>query len=1211
MRLHVDADGTVHVADDVFASNLVVATHLGDAWVFVTHAGEVFRATTALGELTPVGTLGGHHAMVAESHLFHIALIDERSHLFLVDAERVREVEGTSIDAAFPTATFGVRLALGGDVLRTTDAGATWSPVVGPWMEPPYAAYHIGHTLILVGERGAHYCLGEDGAATACDPPETPEGAPTVVREAVDHFIHAPRGLAAPITASGRALIWDGVDHVRLADGGVRLELPSGCHVSTWGERFVARCGDETRIGDGQTPFAVSSLPRQAWLDPAGERFVMPGACEAARHTTVHDDEEGGDQERDDESEDEYDDEAERSSDGIQTFCVHDADGTTRALGVGDGCASSVFTVAPGHLVASIVCSAEPEVRLVAVDLATGELRDIPLVVGEVPMRLRAAADGTLTIAFMAMREGSLVSEWRVGRVDAPFRSLADVAGDVYPLDARHFVADGDGDEGPVLSDDGGTSFHVIAREMLGAYGVRADLVTTPADQGDFILIDEQRFGAASADFMDWVWMRADVRGFVTPPLRHIDGPSLSLLPTLAPLGQSIRADQARFLGGHPFVSVPAPVERAHLMVAGGWVRIEAPSPTTELTDHVNLDAGGDDGARFHWTARVVAPPMPVFPGGGEVSYTRVVALGITRALAAFMRCTDANRREVCDVLVVRASGEVSVIAPADVRTPWVDLPTTTMVLDRGGLAVFFDGSHTEMPASAILEIAADGASVLRSLHTGPVAARRSLARGPDGHATFLVERGDDAWLVVDGALGPRRSVIASGPLAPCGAVASDAIEVVVRATSELGYQVDSDETLAVASDGHACLRSASARNSALALGPTLRGAPIARVVDGALSCTLLGADGHDLALPCALVETLAHEFDAGSGQARRPRVAHLADGTLVAALEAGHGDYAILRLGEGGWTRVTTLHVDADDEYPRPAGELIEGGDAVELLVRGGNGARVVNDAATTAIDAGVRFLLGGANARTTLSSTESELTVAAASGHATSVTLAHPLVQLRMSSTSPSAVGVVVTSDDDSGGDYISSEAEHRVLALTPRGPTLSAPLAVTQMGEPRWASSVVVGGTAAHPLALVYRYADDDDDNSHRSLVAQRVDAHRATPIGSPIEPSMDPGALIVPLAVLDAPVRVVWGDTTQSIGTDVSDVRVATLRGREWVDVAPAWPMDGDAVTVAIDHGEVVVLSVSGRGVLRSARLHGSAWVSLAAPTIDQSADDDED
>lgn len=1203
IRFRLDASGRFEEASQVVDSVIVAVMHASDAWVFVTHAGEILRAEEPLGALTPVGSMGGHRIEEIVSRERRIAALDERSHLFVIDASGAREVTGDVpvSDAAFASATFGVRMDLGGNLFRTTDGGQSWSAIASPFSQPPRVVYHWGERVYVGSDDNETASIGEDGTVARLDaPPSIASEVPADLDDRVTaHFRH--RGPASPVAADGRMLVWaDG--GVRLASGGDVLPLAASCEVALWGARFVARCDDDALVGDGRTPFQPMNALAEAVLDPAGDRYLEPGPCEAA--ATGEEDE---DQEEEEEAPEWLEEDPARGPDAGSSFCVRDATAqTARDLALPEGCRGTVQGIGLGR--ALVVAECPSGNSLTTVDLATGRAASVPLPERAMPLDAVVAPDGTVVVRAIAPAEhGRIESTWLVGSLDGVTTALPvpERTSRVVVLDAQHLVARDDARDVPepgetsgaiLVSEDGGAHFHPIERAALGAFASRVDVTGAgTGEMGDHWWLDEHTvLGPWSIDFGSWIWMRPGVAGVEIPSSIGVDGAARALPDVSPTVSVDLRTEPRRYYGGHPTVPSPAPLEGDHVLVAGGWIRFDQDHANRGLAGPVVVEVGGEDeGGAFHWTTHAV---IPALPSADARAFT--LALGVSRALTALVRCVDADS-QVCEVIAIRASGEVTTLRRSS--TDWSTEIRGVLALADGSLAVHFSSarSDTEDETShhvdSVLRVAADGTFARRLVHTGPVASSRALARDASGTLGLLVSRRGEARFVgLDGSVGPARVAPSGRVTAACDAIVPGAIDTVRRGRILSGFWIDADVVVSIAPDASACVRSGVTRDGNETGARSGRGAVVARAEGGHVACALLAVDGTRVPLSCAVAPTGETDLPPSSPR-DGPLIARLADGTLVTALRRGPSEYRTLTLGSAGWVEAEAIRWTHVDEYPRPHPTLVQGAETPTLLLRGET-VRVVTASGTTPLGDDVRSVRGPAAAREVLSVSDAVVTrLVQGTPAGAPLTLPHPVLRLR--DVGDGLYAATLCPDvEDRDESYAPETCERRVLTVRGDALSISAALGGDEIGEPRWSASFVPGGDAAHPLALVYR----EGEHEHRTLTAVRVDARRATPLGPPIAPSSDPTAGIVPLAILASPTRVVYADDTCVITPDLCDVRVVALHGREWRDVAAPRHVDSEAVAVVVDGGDVIVVGVDPSGRVRSARLHGDTWTELAVP-----------
>ncbi|MBX7191555.1 MAG: hypothetical protein K1X94_05840 [Sandaracinaceae bacterium] len=1204
LRYRLDAGGRIEEASQVVDSPIVAVMHAPEAWVFLTHAGEVLRAEEPLGSLTPVGTLGGHRVEVVVSSERRIAVLDERSRLFLVDAEGARQVGEVPVtDASFATASFGIRMDLGGELFSTSDGGLHWSALASPFSQPPRVLYHRGSTLYLGTDENERASLAEDGTVTRLDaPPAAEPGAPDDVEARVRaHFLR--RGPASPVAADGRLWVWT-EGGVRLASGGDVLPLAPDCRIATWGARLVARCEGGAFVSDGSSPFEAMDVLGEAELDPAGDRYLVRGACEDDR-SVGDDEEESSEDEYDeyDESEDEDDggdrDEHDEHEDAARAFCVHDeSTGAVRTLAMPEDCRGAVQGIGLGRAVVVVDCGRRR--RLTTMDLGTGEIADVPLPEGAIPWSARVAVDGTLVVnALDGMGRGA--PGWLVGTLAGALVTMPvpEQTRMVVPLDARHLVARDDAHRIPrpgetsgaiLLSDDGGAHFHPIERDALAAFGARADVSGAWIDERTVM-------GASSIDLGGWIWMRPGVEGVTVPASIGVEGAAQALPETSVAVSVDLRTEPRRSYLGHPSVPSPAALQGDHVLVAGGWARFDQDHVSRGLAGPVEVEVGGeDDAGAFHWRTRAAVPPPPT---GSTEQGQFTHALGVSRALVALLRCVEVDDAQTCEVLVVRANGQVGT-SPRS-RFDWSTETRGVLTGADGSLVVHFSSARSDTEdetghhIDSVLQIAPDGTVTRRVLHTGPVASSRVLARDGSGTVGLLVARRDEArFVTLDGRVGPALPAPSGRVTTLCGAPVAAAIDTVRRGRILSGFWIDADIVVSVAPDASMCVRSAVTRDQHEMAARNGRGAVVARVDGGHLSCALLAVDGTRLPLSCEVAPT-GETLVAPASPSDRPLLARLADGTLAVALRRRHDEYRTLTLGAAGWVEAGSIRWTSEQEYPRPHPVLVQGAETPTLFLRG-EATRLVSSSGVAPLAVEARVVRGPASARELVEATDRALTHRRADGQL-GAPLTLPLSVLRLRDAGAGLYAITLCPPHDVDDEsYASSACERRVLGL--RGETLglSGPLGGSEVGEPRWSDSFVLGGDAAHPLALVFA----EDRDSHRTLMAVRADGARVTPIGPPIAPSNHPTARILPLAIFGAPTRVAYVDDACTSGPDLCDVRVVTLRGRQWYDVAAPWHVDSEAVAAIVDGNDLVVVGVTATGRMRSARLHDGAWVQLSAP-----------
>jgi hypothetical protein len=308
----VEADGTMdlrwggtrathHDAQRAFARDVpiapfVAAEPFGDAWIFVTNDGVVYRAPSYLGDLERVGAVGEHLSseLVAENV---VVVRTATAHVFLIGADGTPRAptspgDGALVDAGFASATHGVIILAGGGALVTTD-GSTYRPVA-LGSDAALEAWPRDGALYVRTRAGALRVSDDGTTAPASDASpralSTDDGGDVTT----DLFATFPAMFQAVPDAHGDSFI--GTLFVG-ADGVHRVTLPEDvddhCDVIAWGAGFLGICGsgftDRTIIAteDTTTWRTVASVTQifrgmmggGAAIGRDGVALAMAGIC--------------------------------------------------------------------------------------------------------------------------------------------------------------------------------------------------------------------------------------------------------------------------------------------------------------------------------------------------------------------------------------------------------------------------------------------------------------------------------------------------------------------------------------------------------------------------------------------------------------------------------------------------------------------------------------------------------------------------------------------------------------------------------------------------------------------------------------------------------------------------------------------------------------------------------------------------------------------
>ncbi len=208
-RLRADASG-VRVAAFAFGSEIVRITHLGSAWLFVTRE-EVLRASDPLGDVDVVSTLDGVGVGFVVAHRHRLAIVDYRGDLWVGDGDGVARAPSDVpiVDAAFASASLGVRIELPGRLSRTTDGGRTWTALTLPAGALPYEVTDAGADVLVRAapseQRFLVHAAGEVERLTAEPALDRPTAPPDVIAalEAYEGTLHtAPLEIEVPARAA-------------------------------------------------------------------------------------------------------------------------------------------------------------------------------------------------------------------------------------------------------------------------------------------------------------------------------------------------------------------------------------------------------------------------------------------------------------------------------------------------------------------------------------------------------------------------------------------------------------------------------------------------------------------------------------------------------------------------------------------------------------------------------------------------------------------------------------------------------------------------------------------------------------------------------------------------------------------------------------------------------------------------------------------------
>lgn len=1200
--MRVRVEGTeVASAGDLTASPITAIARIEDAWVFLTRAGEVFRAASPLGTLAPVGDLGGSPLGRVLSRERRLAILDVNARLFVAGEIDVRRVESALpvVDATFASASLGLYVDAGGGVQVTHDGGAHFELITLPedagTASRVFSEDGVPHVVTSLGRC---FAVTEEGSVRDTGRPPPPRAAPAALaaeieRRVLDAVDDADE-IVSGMSDGGRIVVRRG-DGLVVLPGGAALPPPGeACTDPRFrGEAIVIGCenGLYRTEGPGSSWERIGGVTRvRAFaIDPTSDSFAVLGACSAG--------DDGG---------------VERGA-----LCVGSPRGAHDEA-VADLRGAS-FGWSEGLLVAGLERDHD-EPAVVVIDPETGARAPLGTPEGVHPSLLREpAVDGTLLVTERGTHR-LFVGSARSGTTEiTPPALTREEIRSAGALDRAHLWIE---DEALWLSSDGGGTWEIADAPWPLSAGTAAQC------------------RGRSCFFGAGIWLPAGGSPFARVVVRgHTDGRDVAD-PSLPLARSALSCEVPHRWSGHPLPGVPG-LPSARLLVANGWVSIDGPSADAWTAGRLAGRAGGiQGGAPFEVHLRA-GDVEPMAEPTGERSPSRVTTrlLAVTPGVALLerQRDDDGPYPPVAIDLVALGAGfaPLRLPLPTELVTSWVARPRVREVLPLadGSIAVrVADGAHGEFlvdaSADLVLVVGPDGSLRHRAFESGPVSSARALAVDRTGRVGIVTARlaGDLAFLPID----------ASAPLAlarppawvtrVCGA--GDPWDVELAGWLEesapdpafvtIDTGVDDDAVASpitrLSADGSACLRGATVvgevRSAHDPVTDLDRAGLEVHIGDGGLAGTLVSPAGV-LAVRCSVV---AHGPD---GRASPPRgsvaLGRTSDGTLGVVLGYSGAHVPGLLRGDA-WSlgaTVTAAHGATDGERPRfvpgaaqPAASVqtddgltlwtasgVGGGDAsagpAALLVstaqaegRGRVTIRVGDDGARRALDTGARTPAGAAALR--LVSGDIALGVVlcddeAAHDEGGCSLDAFESVGAELRARGSFALSSRRSYDADDLSWTIASSGRRLLLAVAAE-PTYRAVDAALARGAPR-------------PLPHV--------------VVLESVGAN-VRPVGPEIVAS-SPYAHTEVLAVTwGARPRVAFTDTV-SYWDRGGYVRVVELRGRDWIDVAAPWPYLG-RVAAAFVGGALVVVSTAGaepiepsaerRAYPQAARLDGGAWTPLS-------------
>jgi hypothetical protein len=785
-RIRIGADRTVTHAAQPLAHRVAAMAPMGDAWVIVTDAGEVFRASDALGAVSPVGTLGSAALGAVLATHARLALVDTRGRLFVGDASGIESVSSdtATIAAAFVDASFGVRVDLGGSVLRTSDGGRSWSAVADARAPTATAAWVAGTDVVVATADGALRV----GAASATlvdglTPParlEAPDDVSALVSASMSW------GLSTTLTASGRGLVDVGERRYRVfpltADAPV-IDWNEDCtSLVAWGERFATSCDDGVNVTDGAGPFArFGPANGTPYFDWRGERYAFAASCSREHYVAG-------------------------------ALCVVERDGTMRDVLIGEN-ASLLGMSGDAAIVHRCDDAGCGDVR---VDLAHGD-RIEPLPPGDDDAYVTIGPSGILVAR-------SDAHPWRI-LLDGAWTDVAAPEGTttLAVADATHVVATSADDAW--LSDDGGRTFHAIELPSSGIGASVANNLCSPA----------------ACELGGWVWSPRDLDALM-PQMAMLDG--APNVPAWSSVRRTIIELAARC------DAPPTPPTYTPVLAGGGLVALTETAAHRWVSGAVRGRLRGiDDAGPFDVALHGGTVPALAGARRGETVYRSLVGMTRQIAVLARCANERCDLVALPVASAPRVLGTAAVLAGApDASVGVADampLPDGSLALTlvRTGPDEP-DGSLAAPSPTAILVVHPDGTTQVATLATGLAPALVTLARRSDGVAALLVVNGSEARLVAfDGSVSAPVPAPHGVVRDACGArrdgdVDYVAAPFVTRVEFRLGDGLPTQES-AVATlhaDGTSCLAAIDAREGS-------GSAVIVRAIDGALVGTAIGTD--------------------------------------------------------------------------------------------------------------------------------------------------------------------------------------------------------------------------------------------------------------------------------------------------------------------------------------------------------------------------------
>lgn len=1164
VRVRVDG-GTVEVAEEVTSSAIRGVGAFDGHWFFVTAMGEVFTASSPLGALSPIGTLDGRALGSVVSGSAHLAILDDRGHLFVGDASGIVRIEadGPVIDAAFATATFGGRIGADGRLLVTRGGG--WDRVELPGAFTPYVVYAEGGELVVQTDGGTRFRIGEDGAVRAADAEATrlPVAGPD--EAVIERAYRAASGfgsLLSSFTTDGRALALDANGRARVLPEGIELELPVAMEhmAGTWGTSFVAASDDGWVRSDGTAPFEpfAEGIDGALLFDDEGRRFVRVGRCPSEAAPSSGDEE----HEADEYEADEYDEYAEAGEASDAWFvCVFEGEQRTEVNleGVFD-----VLGIAGTRLYVQVEGG-----YLVGVDLVSGT----STVLGEIELlELAVTPDGSLL-------GRSPQDVWLWGSsLDAmvPVELPDDVTGGEWSLealDARRAVARRD--QRVFVTDDGGATFTEVPRAPW-------DLSFSPtACNAHGCLIGRTLWAPAS---------------FPAPnqPVVSIDGAATTVhgSPRRWAQREELVCDVPRRFDGHPLTGTLLAEPSPRSLYGRGWLELSGRGAFTSGAARGELGGLAEAGHFVAPVASTIPPQTLPHDMDRSAASTTVELLLATTSFAILSRSATVPRHrttvelsdlaidrryETGELVIVPTRGAARVVGPnEDLVATWDTPPEVAGAMTLGEGAVVWltqrtDLGHLGHQPDVLVVVAPDGSTTVHRFESGAVESHRVLARDEAGTPGLLVERAGEAYfLSVDGSMRGPMAPIPDQVSTPCMARVAGSIDVVSPVAVRVGFDLHSRRnasthpTVTLSPDGSACLGEAVA--------PYQLG-------DHAVAALIVTAE------PTGLVGRLTSSAGTTSPfecRMERPRELGRAVSALrLVPLAGGDVGLALMRhslllgtLHDGAWHLAST-----GDELAGSHFVLSDGGGSPIVLRIGPEATRMIPGELTPA--EGVIGEARGTVLRVLPGTHELVAVRDGASG--APVRFGDRVAQAATLGPHGEGLGGIVTTCLADAG-----ARDCQLTAIEVNGTAIGVHASTPVPG--------VVDGTevvVADPSGRLGILAAVRNDERLR-LEPIALDRVRPERVGPAIE-GTDHEDVVALAARLGERTRVAYLDTPHG-GTDASHVRVVELRRGQWWDVAPPLATLGRVAATFVGDDLVVVMAAT--DAVESRRLHEGAWQSLS-------------